>query len=150
MERSLLKNAEFGRIKVAQVAGTSDVITSDAVDMQGFEHALFIVTLGAVTSTGTIALKLQQSEDNASADDYSDLEGSALSNVGDASSNKVLIIEALNTQKRWLKLVAARATAAIAVDSIQVIKFGSKKSPVDQPASVDGSLQLVGPVEGTA
>lgn len=150
MIKSLLKNAVLDRIKVYQAAGTSDVITSDAVDMERFEGALFIVTLGTLTSTGTVTLKLQQSSDDGSSDAYSDVEGSSLVNSGDAASTKQMLIEIINPQKRYLKLLATRATANCVIDSITAVKFGGSIAPITADASVDGSLQLCGPAEGTA
>ena len=150
MIKSILKEAAFDRIKVSQAAGTTDVITSDAVDMAGYEGCLFVVTLGTLTSTGTVTCKLQQSSDNAVADGYSDIEGSSKANSGDTATTKQILIEIINPQKRYLKLLATRATANCGIDSITAIKFGAKKLPITDDASVDGTLQLVGPAEGTA
>lgn len=149
MIESLVKEVVFDRIKVNQVAGTSDTITSDAVDTAGCEGVCFLVTLGAITSTGTATCKLQQSSDN-DADGYSDIEGSSKANSGDSATTKQIVIEIKNPQKRYLKLLVTRAVANVVVDSITALKFGNKKLPITDDASVDGTLLLVGPAEGTA
>lgn len=150
MIKSLLNEAEVRRIKQSQAAGFGDIITSDAVDMLGYESALFVVTLGAVTSTGTATAKIQQSSDNASSDAYADLEDSGLASVGDASTEKKLLIEVLNPKERYLKCLVARATANVEIDSIDVWLFGPKADPVVQGSTVDGTNQVVNPDEGTA
>lgn len=150
MIESLVKEVVFDRIKVNQVADTTDVITSDAVDAAGCEGVCFVVTLGAITATGTATCKLQQSSDDAVSDAYSDIEGSSKANSGDAATTKQIIIEIKNPQKRYLKLLITRATANVAVDSITALKFGNKVLPITDDASVDGTLLLVAPAEGTA
>jgi len=149
MIKSLLSNAVVDRIKVSQAAGTG-AVTSDPVDMAGYEGALFLVELGAIVSGGTNTCKVQQSSDDGSADAYGDLEGTSLVNSGDEAAEKVQAIEVINPGKRYLKLIATRAAQNVEIDSILVIKFGSRKLPVTQPANVDGSEQHVGPAEGTA
>lgn len=149
MIESIVKEVVFDRIKVYQAAGTTDTITSDAVDAAGCEGVCFVVTLGTVTTTGTATCKLQQSSDN-DADGYSDIEGSSKAGSGDAASTKQIIIEIKNPQKRYLKLLIARATANVVVDSITALKFGNKVLPITDDASVDGTLLVVAPAEGTA
>ena len=149
MIESLVKEVVFDRIKVYQAAGTADAITSDAVDTSGCEGVCFVVTLGTITATGTATCKLQQSSDN-DADAYSDIAGSSKANSGDAATTKQLVIEIKNPQKRYLKLVLTRAVANVVVDSITALKFGYKKLPITDDASVDGTLLLIGPAEGAA
>jgi predicted transcriptional regulator len=146
----LLKDAVVDRIKVYQAAGTSDVITSDAVDMSCFEGALFLCVLGTLTSTGTVTCKLQQSSDDAASDAYSDIEGTSVVNTGDTATTKILAIDIKNPGKRYLKLLATRATANCAIDAMIVIKYGPKLAPVTQSADVDASEAHVCPAEGTA
>ena len=71
---SILKNAAIERVKVNQAAGTGDV-TSDSVDMQGYEGVIFLTALGTITSTGVPSMKAQQSSDDGSTDTFADLEG---------------------------------------------------------------------------
>jgi len=149
MEQSILKNGEMQRILESEAAGTSDTLTSDAVDMKGFNSAYFIFTLGAITSTGTANCYLQQSSDDADADAYADLEGSAKISSGDTATQKIIIIEIINPGERYVKALIDRATANVEVDSISVIKFGPKGMPTVQSSTVDGVNQLATPDEGT-
>jgi hypothetical protein len=150
MIESLLKDTVSQRIKVYQSASNTGTITSDAVDTAGCEGVLFVVTLGTVSTGGLATCKLQQSSDDASADAYADIEGSELVSTGDAASTLKMLIEIKNPQERYLKLLLTRSVANVVVDSIDAIKFGFKKLPITADATVDGSLYLVGPKEGTA
>ena len=77
-------------------------VPTGGIDMQKFERALFIVDIGAVTSSGSITAKLQQSADNVT---FSDLPNGAATAV--SSSSKVLTLEAragqLSTGYRYLR-----------------------------------------------
>ena len=151
MIQSILKSAEVRNISVYTAAGTGDVITSSAIDMLGYESAIVLVKLGAVTAGGVVTLKMQQSDDDAAADAYSDIAGSALANVGNASTLKIMAVEILNPKKRYLKCLATRSGGQnVVIESITVLLFGAKVEPVALGATVDGSLQLVNPEEGTA
>lgn len=148
--RSLLNGALFQKVIGYTAAASTGTTTSDAVDCAGAEGVLFLVDLGAITSTGTVTCKVQQSSDDAASDAYSDVAGSSIVNVGDASTTKQILVEVINPQKRYLKLLATRATANVVIDGVTAIKFGLKSEAATQGATVDGSKQLVAPAEGTA
>jgi len=147
MIKSLLKDAQFDRIKVSQAAGQA-TITSDAVDMSGYEGALFKITLGTIAAGGLCTCKLQQCA--TSGGSYADLEGTSIVNTGDDAAEKIMLLELINPSKRYIKLVAVTSVANVGIDSIDVIKFGAKKVPVTQSGDVDVSEQHIGPDEGTA
>ena len=149
MIKSIQENCEVIRILESEAAGNTDTLTSDAVNMSGFESALFIFTLGAVTAGGLANCYLQQSSDDASADAYADLEGSAVSSTGNTATKKIITIEIINPQERYLKALIDRTIADVVVESINVIKFGAKAMPITQDSTVDATNQVVAPDEGT-
>ncbi len=145
----LLKNSEIQRISNAVAAGQT-TITSDAVDMQGFEVCTFLIPFGAITTGGVQSIKIQQSSDDGSSDGYSDLEGSSVT-VADDQDNKVCIVEVIKPLKRYLKCIISRATQNSVVDAIIAIKTNPRDVPVTQGSTVmAASEQSASPAEGTA
>ena len=72
------------------------------VDMQKFERAMFLVDIGAVSASGSITAKLQQSVDNVT---FTDLANGAATAV--TTSSRILTLEAragqLSTGNRYLR-----------------------------------------------
>ena len=148
--RSLLNGAFFQKVIPYTSASNTGTTTSTAVDCAGAEGVLFIVDLGTVTGNGLATCKLQQSSDDAAADAYSDIEGSELASIATTGTLRQLLIEVINPQKRYLKLLVTRSVDNVVIDGAIAVKFGLKSEAVTQGATVDGSLQLVAPAEGVA
>ena len=132
------------KIKDHSTAATSEV-SSDSVDMLGYDGALFFSSFG--TADATNSLKLQQSSDDASTDAYSDLEGTS---VASGTSDEDVWIDITQPGKRYLKLIATRG-ASSTLESMWVIQYKARALPVDNTTS--GTIvgeQFNGPAEGTA
>lgn len=151
MNRFLSELARFERVKTAQSVATA-AIDTDSVDLaagEGFDSVLFVVLWGTITD-GTPLVKGQQSSDDGSADDFSDLIGtSVVAAVGD--DNKMSILDIRRPSKRYVRAEITRggATGAV-VDGVIAILYDSKTEPVDQSADVAAIEQHVSPAEGTA
>lgn len=150
MLQSLINETEIANISAYAAASNTGTTTSSAIDMAGYESATVLVKLGIVSTGGLATCKLQQSSDDAVADGYSDIEGSELVSIGDASTLKFLALEIINPQKRYIKCLVSRSVANVVIDGIFVIKYGAKGQAVTQGSTVDGSVQIVAPAEGTA
>jgi hypothetical protein len=144
----LLKNTKIVRHNNGAAAGTSTITPSAGVDMQGFNSAMFLVLLGALTDTTVPSIKIQQSDDDGVADGYSDLEGTAYA-VTDADDNKVIAVEVIRPTKRYLKLILARTTANAVLDGIVAI-LGNPIGPLPITQTTLGNEVHVTPAEGTA
>ena len=137
------------RLSNAVTAATT-TITSSALDTKGFDSALFIVTMGAIAATSVCSAKLQQSSDDGVADNYSDLLGTLVT-MADTDDNKLLLIDITRPQKRYVKLVLARATATAVVDSISAVLYNPKNEPTTHDATTVIGFRLHNsPAEGTA
>lgn len=146
--QNLLTGLKFTRIKNAQSVATADV-TSDAVDMAGFESAIFVVAHGTITD-GTPNIYVQQSSDDGGSDAYSDLEGTSVA-TADADDNKLTIVEVNHPRKRYLKLIINRGgSTGSVVDGIIVIQGFPRVLPVTQSSTVGASEIHNAPAEGTA
>lgn len=145
----LLKQNKIVRHNNGAAAGTSTITPGAGIDMQGFNHCLFLVLLGTITATGVPAIKIQQSDDDGSTDAYSDLEDTAYA-VTDAEDDEIIAVEIIRPTKRYLKLILTRTTANVVLDGILAILGGAQSHPVTQPATINGAEVHVSPAEGTA
>lgn len=144
---NLLSELKITRVKTAQAVATTDV-TSDAVDMAGFETVVFVVEHGAITD-GTPDIHAQQSSDDGGSDAYSDLEGTLVT-VADADDNLITLLEIYRPQKQYVKCIVDRAgSTGSVVDSILAIQGFARILPVTQGATVGNALIVVSPDEGT-
>lgn len=127
-------------------AATTD-LTSEAVDMQGFECAAFICGFGAITSTAVTSVKAQQCD--TSGGSYADLAGTSIT-VADDDDNQITQMVINQPRERFLKHVVDRGTANAVVDFLLCIQGGAK----EVLAAID-SMTVAreihnGPAEGTA
>jgi len=104
-------------------AGTSTV-TSSAIDMLGYTGVLVLSSFGTAASGNTV--KLQQSSDDGSADDYSDLTGTS---VTSGTSDEDVWVDLYRPQKRYIKAVFARGTSST-LESVWAILYGPLSAPV--------------------
>lgn len=104
-------------------AGTS-TITSDAIDTKGFSGVLVLSSFGTAASGNTA--KLQQSSDDGSTDDYSDLTGTSITS---GTSDEDVWLDLYRPQKRYVKAVFARGTSTT-LESVWAILYGPLSAPV--------------------
>lgn len=147
---SLMQNAMAKRVMNAVAAGTS-VQNSSSVDMQGFDAVTFVALFGTISASAVTAIKVQQSDDDGGADDWTDLAGT-LSTVmtPTTDNNKVLAVEVVRPTKRYLRLVVNRATGNAVIDGVFALKTHPRVSPVTHDTTVLGVEVHAGPAEGTA
>lgn len=130
-------------------AGTTD-LTSEAVDMAGFEGVRFICGFGAITAGAATSVKAQQSSDDGASDAYADLEGTAIT-VADDDDNQVTIIDVFRPRERYLKHVVDRGTQNAVVDFLIAELYGARQEPTtDDTATVVAREVHLSPAEGTA
>lgn len=143
------KHEKVIRVLNGVVAGTSDQ-TSSAIDTAGYDGVKIVTALGAITAGAVTSVKLQQSSDDGSADDYSDILGSGQS-FADTDDNKVAVHDVFRPQKRYLKVVVDRGTQNAVIDSIVATLYAARKLPTtDDSTTVVGRKVLVSTAEGTA
>jgi hypothetical protein len=135
-------------VLIDTAAGTADVLSSDIVDMAGFEGCMFVCKVGDATATAVGTLTVQQNTVNA-AGGMAALAGDAVAYTFAAADgdDDLLIIDVYKPQERYLRAQLTRATANIVVNGIIAIQYGAKKAPVTQGATVLDSAVLVGASE---
>jgi hypothetical protein len=145
---NLLKNVKITRVLADTAAGTADTLSSDIIDMSGFEGVMFIVKVADAANTAVGTLTVQQDDVNA-AGGMAALAGDAVAYTFAAADgdDDMLIIDVYKPQKRYLRAQFARATANIAVSGIIAIQYGASKTPVTQGSTVLDSAQYISPAE---
>lgn len=145
--RFLSELAVFDRVKTAQSVATA-AITSDIIDMAGFDSIMFIVLWGTITD-GTPLLKVQSGADSALGD-AADLEGTSVVATTD-DDNLLSIVDVQGVSERYVRAYVTRggSTGAV-VDGVLAIKYNAHKEPVTQSADVAAIERHVAPAEGTA
>jgi hypothetical protein len=147
MIHTLFKGAVPRRVKPdgtnwEVVAGTSDTSTSSAIDTSGFNEVSILLALGAVTNTGVGTYKLQHSNDDAVADPYADIAGSAQALLTTtADSYKTIVTGIYQPQKRYIKVIFTRATANLVVDALYAIL----SKPIAAPVATDATIASCSP-----
>ena len=126
---------------VAPTATGTTEITGSAIDMTGYEGALFIIRLGSPATNNS--LKITQCD--TSGGTYADLTGTS---VGSHATNNPLIVDVKRPREQFLKYVVTRGTTST-IDTICVIQYGARSRPVTQPSGT-AYEQFNGPAEGTA
>lgn len=138
-----MKNIKITLVEAgATSAGTE--LTSDSVDMEGFDGVMFVGKIATVNA-GNYG-KAAQSSDDGVADAFSDIEGSKVVPGDDGDS---FLIDVYKPQKRYVRCAVIRAGANTVTGDVYAIQYGPAKPPVTQGTTIDSELHI-SPAEGTA
>ena len=136
MIESLLKNGVVDKVLVATVAGTSDTLAGDILDLAGYDSVLLIGILGDVTNTAVVTLKAYCGDaSNVSDGAYKTTTATITANATSAD-NKLLVLDVVRPGKRYVRADLVRATANAVVDGIVAIRYNARTNPTTQPADV--------------
>jgi hypothetical protein len=148
-DQVLLNQIKVTRVMNAVAAGTT-AQNGSSVDMTGFDGVLFVALFGALTATQVTSLKAQQSADDGSADDFSDLTGTLTGPMGDDDDNKGAALDVFRPEKRYVRPVIGRGTANAVIDGVIAIQYCGRSIPTSQAASIAFAEAHVSPAEGNA
>ena len=108
-------------------------VSGDAIDARGYDRALIILELGAVTATGKVALQIQES---ANGTDFTDITGAGFAaTVATGKSDDTIMID-VPVLKGYIRYQYQRTIADVEFDALQVALYNSKKIPVTQNTDV--------------
>ena len=136
--QSILKDCAIDYVEAAAVAGTS-LLTSDVLDMAGWDGCCFIAALGDVTASSALALTALGHTANAASG--AAITGAAASFTAGASDadSKLLVVDVVRPVKRYIYATLARADQNAVVNGIIAIRYRGAKSPVTQGSTVIAS-----------
>jgi len=143
----MIKDVKISRIYAGAVAGFGDTLSSDILDMTGYEGVLLIADLGDQAATAVATLTAQQDTD-AAGGTMATLVGSSTYTFAAADGDDdLLVLDVYKPMERYIRAQLQRATANITVKSIIAIQYGAAKPPVTQSTTVLDSDLLVSPAE---
>jgi hypothetical protein len=129
-------------------AAAFTAINGAGLNMAGWDGVLVVVPVGTLASTAVTSIKMQQSSDDAAADDYSDILGTSQS-IADDQDDKTFFIDLKRPTKQYVRVVVSRGTANATIGGINYIQYrGRTKSP-SHGSNVSGE-QHTDKAEGTA
>lgn len=138
----LSENIKITKIKAYQAANTT-TITSDEVDMEGFEGVIFVASVGTAAANNGIKARQDTATGMGSA---ADLENT--SNLSDATQTD-LVLDIFRPQERFLDCQVLRGTSTT-IEAVWAIQYGAKKGPIDNETDAQAYELHVSPDEGTA
>lgn len=146
MNPSLLNDVAIDRVLVDTVAGVA-ATAGDILDMAGYEGVIFIAKLGDVTDTSVVTLTAQQSTANA-AGGMATLAGSATFTAGAANAdNNLLVLDVYRPTERYVRPVLTSTVANAVKNGVIAIRYGARKVPATQGATVLAAATLIEPAE---
>ena len=122
-------------------AAGSTAITSDSIDVVGFNNICFQLVMGTIVSTAVTSAKIQWSDDNTT---FTDVTNGSVT-IADTDDNKIVFFEVHKPKKRYFRVVTSRATANATVDYLDAKLWNATQVPVTQDATtVEGGIFLNG------
>lgn len=135
MHLNFIHDLSLKVVSAAAAAGTS-LVTSDVIDMRGYESVAFIAVTGDVTDTAVLTLT-GQSGDESDGSDAVDLENPATFTAGAADADEKLMIVDLHTPRnRYVRATFARATANAELSTIVAVLYNASERPVTLDADI--------------
>ena len=144
----LFENAKLQRVMVAQVAGTSDTLTSTGVDMTGYDGVVFLLSVGTLTATAVTSFHAAQGDTLGGS--YADLAGTSQSLTAGTHDDFMGSLTIHRPGDRFVRLEIVRATANAVIDDVTAIRYRGNH-PVTHDAATVATTELhISPDEGTA
>lgn len=118
---------KINKVKDASSAATTDV-TSDSVDMQGYDSVAFLLTFGTITGSAVTSIHVEQSANDSS---FADLEGTNVT-VADDDDNEMFWLEIVRPTDRYIRLIVDRGTQNAEVGAIYAFQTPMhEQKPID-------------------
>lgn len=140
-DMSLLKNGKITRVEASAVAGTT-TLTSDILDMQGYDRVLWIASLGDVSDTSVCTLTALVNDTNDTVTPTSLANTAAVTATATSADDTLLMVDVGPNSilgNRYAYCTLARATANAVVNGIYAIRYGARTEGVTQDSTVAAS-----------
>jgi hypothetical protein len=142
---NLSKDIKVTVVEAAAAAAQTD-LTTDVLDMSGFDGVMFIALTGDVTSGSVLTLTAKANSANSvsSPTPVTQKATGAVTAGATDSDSKVLLVDVYKPTLRYVFAVLSRTTQDAIVGGIVAIQYGAKSKPTTQAASVIASAFGVG------
>lgn len=137
---NLLKDVKVTVVEAAAAAAQTD-LTTDILDMSGYEGVMFIALTGDVTATSVLTLTVKGNSANSvsSPTPVTQKASDAVTAGASDADSKAIIVDVHKPTLRYLFAVLSRTTADAVVGGIIAIQYGAHNKPTSQSASVIAS-----------
>jgi hypothetical protein len=137
---NLLKDVKITVVEAAAAAGTS-TLTTDVLDMSGYEGVMFIAMLGDVTDTSVLTLTVKGNSANSTSSPtpVTQKASDAFTASATSADSKVIVVDVFKPTLRYQFAELSRATANAVVGGIIAIQYCARVKPTSQDASVIAS-----------
>lgn len=137
---NLSKDCKITVVEAAATAGTSD-LTTDVLDMTGFEGVMFIALTGDVTAASELTLTVKGNSANSVSSPTPVTQKATTTFTAGASDadSKVIMVDVYRPTLRYQFAVLSRAAQNAVIGGIIAIQYGAHNKPTSQHASVIAS-----------
>ena len=139
MNLSLLKESKIDKVLIATVAGTTDTLAGDILDLQNCDSVTGIAILGDVTINAVVTLKAYTGDEPALGDGAYETVTATVTATATSADDKLLVLDVIKPGKRYVRFDLVRATANAVVDGIIGIRYNFRTIPTTQGTDVVGS-----------
>lgn len=138
--KNLLKGVKITVVEATAAAGTTD-LTSDILDMSGYEGVMWIALTGDVTTGSVLTLTAKGNSANSVSSPTPITQKASDAFTADTTSadSKAIVVDVFRPTLRYQFAVLSRATANAVVGGIIAIQYGSRNKPTAQDATVIAS-----------
>ncbi len=120
-----------------------------STNMTGYEWVLYVFKFATIAAGATTSIKLQQSSDNGSADDFSDIEGTSQTVANDDDNQNFLVL-CKRPSKQYVRPVVTKDGSNAAAEMVFCIKGGGGGPNLASVTDETTLESFVAPAEGTA
>ncbi len=137
---NLSKSIKVTVVEASAVAGTSE-LTSDILDMSGFEGVMFLALTGDVTNASVLTLTAKANSTNSvsSPTPVTQKATDAFTASATSADDKVLMVDVYRPPLRYVFATLTRADQNAVIGGIIAIQYCPTTKPTSQHASVIAS-----------
>jgi hypothetical protein len=145
----ILNEIEVMEVKAPIAAASNTDSNTDIIDTDDCEGVLFIVPITDCTATGVGTLTIEQNTANSDSGmaALSGAVATATSAQGDDLNGTLLIVDVNRPRERYIQGVLTSTVAEVAFGNTIAIKYGLRKKPRTQGATVSDSAAVASPAE---
>ena len=141
---NLSKSVKVTVVEAAAAAGQTE-LTTDVLDMSGWDGVIFMALTGDVTTACVLTLTVKGNSANSTSSPTPVDQGSCTFTAGDSDADsKVLMVDVHNPMLRYVFASLTRTAANAVIGGIVAIQYKGEYQPTSQHASVIASAVAAG------
>jgi len=139
----LTNYVEISEVGAAVGAANNTDQNSDILDMANWQGVVFVVPVVSATTGGVATLHVEQNSVNSDSGMTAVTGGTATKTS--ATANTLLVVDVFEPRERYVQGVVTTATQTVAVGNTIAIKYGPRKMPPAEAATIADLVAVVSP-----